>query len=308
MKNIATKLPAGTGIMVSASAIYLILMHFLTGLRFEHLLIILLLNGLFFVNGGTRKFVLGFAIFAVFGMLYDIMRVFPNYCFRPVDIAGLYDMEKTWFGISSGAARMTPNEWLAAHHTAAGDLMSGFFYLNWMPVPLAYAAWLFFSKRKLFLHFSLTFLFVNLIGFMIYYLHPAAPPWYVELYGFEFHTGIPGNTAGLARFDELVGIPVFQNIYGRNANVFAALPSLHCAYPVIVLYYSIKSGPGWLRYPATIFMMGIWFAAVYSGHHYIIDAILGIACALAGMFIYEKMLLRTNGYNRFIQQYLRIIS
>mgnify|MGYP000674192654 CR=1 FL=1 len=46
-------------------------------------------------------------------------------------------------------------------------------------------------------------------------------------YGFEPVLNTPGNVAGLGRFDELLGCSVFHSIYGRNANVFAAVPSLH---------------------------------------------------------------------------------
>lgn len=308
MKKLLLKLPAGSRNIIFGSVGYLILMHFLTGLRSEHFIIILLINSLFFLSASTRKFVLSFAIFVVFGILYDIMRVFPNYMYKPVDISGLYHLEKNLFGIGEGITRMTLNEYFSSHHSMIMDVITGFFYINWIPIPLIFAAWLYFNDKKMFIHFSLTFLFVNLTGFAIYYIHPAAPPWYVDLYGFEFHTGISGNTAGFSRFDELIGIPVFHTIYGRNANVFAALPSLHSAYPVIVLYYSVIAGPWWLRYLSVIFMTGIWLAAIYSGHHYIIDVLLGVLCASAGILIYNKFLLADVWLKRFTKRYLEIIS
>ena len=73
----------------------------------------------------------------------------------------------------------------------------------------------------MYLRFAMVFLFVNLIGFAGYYIHPAAPPWYAINYGMEAILNTPGNVAGLGRFDELTGLSVFQSIYGRNANVFA---------------------------------------------------------------------------------------
>lgn len=291
-----------------ASLLYLLMMHFLTGLRPEHFLIILMMNLMFYLSPGTRKFILGFALFAVFGMLYDVMRAFPNYDFGPVDISGLYHFEKRFFGIEYHGERLTPNEYLNAVHTTAWDLVSGFFYLNWVPVPLAFAVYLYFTNRKLFLHFGLTFLFVNLIGFSLYYVHPAAPPWYVSQFGFDLHLGTPGNTAHLSRFDDLIGIPVFASIYSKNANVFAALPSLHCAYPVIVLFYAYRSPSRWLSWPAIIFMLGIWFAAVYSGHHYLTDVILGVLCAVSGIFLYQFLLVRNHSYQRFVENYATLIT
>ena len=74
-----------------------------------------------------------------------------------------------------------------------------------------------------------------MIGFVGYYIHPAAPPWYVMNYGFEPILNTPGDVAGLGRFDAMTGLTIFQGLYGRNANVFAAVPSyiqptwlLHC--------------------------------------------------------------------------------
>jgi len=306
--RIYDRLPRGTVAVIAASAAYLVLMQILTGLRPEHWTIIVLMNAMFFAGRGTRHFILGFAIFAVFGMLYDVMRAFPNYLYNSVDIAPLYQLEKRLFGIEFAGVRLTPNEFFAANAGRVADLVAGIFYINWMPVPLAFAVWLWFRDRKLFLNFSLTFLFVNLLGFAIYYLHPAAPPWYVSRYGFNLDLHTPGSAAGLSRFDDLVGLKIFGSIYTKNSNVFAAIPSLHCAYPVVVLWYGIRSKCRWVNLLFTGFMLGIWFAAVYSGHHYVIDAILGILCAVLGILLYDKVLMRTRWYRRFIDAYARLVA
>jgi hypothetical protein len=312
MKNqimlLTRNLPGGTAALILASAGYLLVMVFLTGLRPEHWAIILIFNILFYSGKGTRKFVLGFAIFILFAMLYDVMRAFPNYLYHTVDIAPLYHLEKQLFGIDTQFARLTPNEFFAANHNVLADLMSGFFYINWMPVPLGFAVYLYFTNRKLFLHFSLTFLLVNLLGFTIYYIHPAAPPWYVSQYGFILNLHAPGSAAGLARFDQLIHLNVFGSIYMKNSNVFAAIPSLHCAYPVIVLYYGIKAGCKRAKWFFSLFMIGIWFSAIYSGHHYTIDVILGVFCAMSGIFFYEVVFMKQRMYQNFINRYMRIIG
>ena len=159
----------------------------------------------------------------------------------------------------SNGVMVTPNEFFALHHNRFLDLISGLFYINWIPIPLAFGLWLYFKNKKQFLNFSVAFLFVNLIGFCLYYIHPAAPPWYVAKYGFSVHYNTVGETAGLGRFDTLLGIKLFGSIYARNSNVFAAVPSLHCAYPVIVLYYAFKAKVKWVKWLFVLFMLGIWF-------------------------------------------------
>ena len=188
--------------------------------------------------------------------------------------------------------------------------MAGIFYLCWVPVPIAFGIWLYLKgKRQLYLRFSIAFLFVNLIGFAGYYIHPAAPPWYAMNYGFDPILDTPGNVAGLGRFDELLGCQIFHSIYGRNANVFAAMPSLHAAYMVVALAYAcIGRCTKWLKIVFAFIMVGIWWTAIYSGHHYIIDVLLGITCALAGMLIFEKGLLKWGCFRRFFYRYARYIA
>ena len=161
-------------------------------------------------------------------------------------------------------------------------------------VPIAFGLWLYLKGyRNLYLHFSMVFLFVNLIGFAGYYLHPAAPPWYAINYGFEPILDTPGNVAGLGRFDTLTGLSIFDSIYGRNANVFAAVPSLHAAYMVVALCYAIVNKCNkFVIILFAIIMAGIWGTAVYTSHHYIIDVTLGICCALLGILLFEKGLMK----------------
>jgi membrane-associated phospholipid phosphatase len=128
---------------------------------------------------------------------------------------------------------------------------------------------------------------VNVLGWIGYYSYPAAPPWYVSQYGFDFIASTPGNIAGMTRFDAFFGVGIFAGIYAKGSNVFAAMPSLHAAYIMIVVFYSIKAKmKGWIFLFATI-TLGVWFTAVYSGHHYVIDVLAGIVCGVLGIFLFQ---------------------
>ena len=156
---------------------------------------------------------------------------------------------------------LTPNEFFALHTNRFLDILGGVFYLCWVPVPIAFGLWLYFRHRESeYLHFSLVFLFVNFIGFAGYYIHPAAPPWYVAKYGFDFIAGTPGDVAGLGGFDEFTGLGIFNGLYGRNSNVFAAVPSLHSAYTLVAFIYSLRGrNPLWIRIALGVITLGIWF-------------------------------------------------
>lgn len=286
------------------SILYLLLSILLVGFKSDQLVLIAIFNGLYYGSGITRKFITGFSIFIVYWIIYDYMKAFPNYAFRHVHIAELYKAEKGLFGIATTAGIVTPNEFFLQHNNAVCDFLAGFFYLCWVPVPLLFATFLFFKNRGLFLRFALAFFVVNLVGFVVYYIYPAAPPWYVQEHGFDFIASTPGNTAGLKRFDALTGTTIFQSLYAKGSNVFAAMPSLHSSYPVIVLFYGIKAGYRYLNIVFAVIMAGIWWAAVYTSHHYVLDVLAGMACATTGIFLVERGVSRPGWFSRFFNSYL----
>jgi len=250
---------------------YLLLSALLVGFKTDQLVLVGLFNALFYLTRGTRRFIIGFSIFIVYWILYDYMKAFPNYEFGKVHIASIYHAEKDIFGIASPEGMVTPNEYWRLHSATFLDIMCGCFYLCWIPLPLVFAVYLFYSNRMQFFHFMFIFLLVNLIGFVIYYIYPAAPPWYVQLHGFELEPHTPGNTAGLIRFDQFFQVNIFQGLYAKGSNVFAAMPSLHSAYPLIVLVFALRTRSIFFKVLAAIVTPGIWFAAVYTSHHYILD-------------------------------------
>lgn len=257
----------------------------------------------------TRKFALALTPWLVFACSYDGMRLLPNYEVNPIDTRGIYEAEKSLFGIGTAVGTLIPGEWFNLHNCAFADFMAGFFYLCWVPVPLGFAIYLYLKgKREMYLRFSFAFLFVNLVGFVGYYIHPAAPPWYVIEHGFTPVLNTPGSVAGLGRFDSLVGAPVFHSIYCNNSNVFAAVPSLHAAYMLVATIYAIISRQDKLCIGIFAFIcMGIWWTAVYSTHHYIIDVLLGILTTIVALLILERLLLRAEWAKRFMARYAKNI-
>lgn len=297
--------------MVICLAAWLVVTALFIGFRPEHVVLAMLIATLFLVNGATRRCVVALIPFFIFGISYDWMNILPNYKVNPVDIRGLYECELNLFGITiADACRVTPNEFFAIHHTKLMDFLAGFFYLCWVPVPIMFGLWLYFKgQRRAYLHFAIVFLFVNLLGFTLYYIHPAAPPWYVAFHGFEFIEGTTGEVAGLGRFDSMTGLNIFHGLYARNSNVFAALPSLHSAYMLIAFIYSLRAKcPIWIRVACAVICLGIWFTAVYSSHHYIIDVLAGITVTFIGFLLFEYVIMRIPSFSRFIDRYTAYIS
>lgn len=281
------------------------------GFRPEHVFLALLIGGLFFICSATRRLIVALLPFILFGISYDWMNLLPNYEVNPVDVKGIYETEKSLFGITlADGMIVTPNEYWALHTGKVMDFLAGIFYLCWVPLPILYGLWLYFTgEKRPYLHFALVFLLVNLIGFSLYYVHPAAPPWYVALHGYEAIPGTPGDVAGLGAFDRITGLGIFDALYARNSNVFAAMPSLHSAYTFVAFIYSIRNRSclTW-KIVLGVVTVGIWFTAVYTSHHYILDVLGGIGCALVGYVIFEYGLMKIPAFRRFMNAYVEFIK
>lgn len=273
---------------------YYVFTQLTMGLRPIHVMLSGVFNVLFFASRYTRNLALCVMPFLLFGIKYDYQRLFPNYLFNDVSVGELYNYEKSLFGISVDGQLLTLNEFFAQHTCAMADFLAGFFYLCWIPVPLAFAFYLFLSgRRQSSLRFSWGFLLLNLVGFSIYYIYPAAPPWYYAQYGSEPILGVLGSPAGLVRFDHLLGITLFQDMYGMTSNVYAAMPSMHSTFCLFSFLYALKSRSHWAVCTLTgVIAVGICFTAVYSSHHYLLDVIAGVALALSVFFVWEGLILR----------------
>lgn len=300
---------------VAALGLWLAVTVLFIGFRPEHVFMALLIAVMYFAMPASRRLTVAILPFIIFGISYDWMNLLPNYEVNPVDVAGLYDAEKSLFGITlADGARLTPNEFWASHRCAVMDFMAGVFYLCWVPLPIFYGLWLYFSGRRApYLHFAIAFLLVNLLGFALYYVHPAASPWYVamygDMYGMQAVPGTHGEVAGLGAFDAMTGLGIFDALYARNANVFAAMPSLHSAYTFVAFIYAVRSHSalGW-KVLLGVVTLGIWFTAVYTSHHYVLDVLGGIGCSLVAVLLFEGVLMRIPAFGRFMKRYIRYIS
>ena len=67
----------------------------------------------------------------------------------------------------------------------------------------------------------------------------------------------------------------------RLANDLAAFPSLHLAMTVLVVFVLWRRVRWWLRVPLALYPLAMAFALVYTGEHYVIDLVGGVALAVA---------------------------
>jgi len=158
------------------------------------------------------------------------------------------------------------------------------------------------AGRRLLARFGWTFLFMNLAGFVTYYIYPAAPPWYVADYGLgPANMAARSSAAGAARWDALTGIPYFQEFYGRSADVFGAIPSLHVSYPLLTFLHGRELRKRWLDVASFGLFLLVSFAAVYLNHHYVLDVLLGVLYTLVAWGIDAALERRASRTRRQLQ-------
>lgn len=177
--------------------------------------------------------------------------------------------------------------YFAGHHHPALDLFAGTAYLVYLVQFIGVFLFLHFRDRREATKMAWAFLAVNVVGIAGYLLFPAAPPWYVLDHGVgPADLSAAPSAAGAARFDALVGVRYFDAFYGKNPNVFGAMPSLHVAYPTVAAGFLARRGRG----PALFgiaFVAWVAFAAVYLVHHYVLDVVVGALTGLLALALVE---------------------
>jgi hypothetical protein len=236
----------------------------------------------------TRRFFRGMLPFLLFWMTYELTHITqPLVRYLHVHVAEPYAFDRALLGIGTAQGVLTPNEFFRHHHWPWVDLVTGTSYIIFVYWSLGFAAYLTLFRRDapgraLLARFGWTFLLLNIAGFATYYVYPAAPPWYVADYGLgAVNMAARSSAAGAARWDALTGVPYFANFYGRSADVFGAIPSLHVAYPLLTFLHGLELRKRWLDVASFALFVTVCFAAVYLDHHYVLDVLLGILYTLA---------------------------
>ncbi len=290
------------GYILVGLIIYLILINQLLRVRPDHVFVALLLFVLALGRGRLKYFAIDWAPWIFFWISYDMMRGVADSIRGSINVILPYQVELAIFERFFGG--VIPAFWFQDFQTAIDgtllknilDASGGLFYtLHFgMPLLLGWIFWHTLTDRKMFYLFVWTMTLLNFSALATFMIYPAAPPWYVYSYGFgqPALTSFWGLGAGaLVNVDKMIGMNFFQTLWGGfNPNHFAAIPSLHGAYPVAVAFFTykeFKNGWYWLYlYPA-----GVWFSAVYLNQHYIIDLFIGAGYFFLAYQITKKLLI-----------------
>jgi membrane-associated phospholipid phosphatase len=234
--------------------------------------------------GRGRLFLRDWLPFVALLLAYELMRGLADNVGFPVHIADMINVERL---VSLG---QVPTELLqSALHPALGvDLIAEVatvVYMLHFALPLATGFVLWVGRRTHYYDFVAALIVLSLSAFVTYVIMPTAPPWYAAqvgmLNGPDGQAVIsylkPGAFDTLAKAFGFAGDYIYTyTFYGVNPNGFAAWPSLHVAYPFLTFLVLRRAFGriGWLAFAYTVLVA---FSVMYTGDHWIIDCIGGMA-------------------------------
>lgn len=149
------------------------------------------------------------------------------------------------------------------------------------------AAYLWRKARPLFRRFRNMVLTLTAMAFTTYALFPAVPPWLASDQG---DLGSAQRVVGAVWSD--LGVAPAAAIWEKGssfANEVAAIPSLHTAYPVLILLFFWPSGNRLVRGICLAYALAMSATLVYTGEHYVFDVLLGWAYAAGAYLIVDRL-------------------
>jgi hypothetical protein len=287
--RITTKSSAAIFILLFIGALFLIL--FLSQRVFFVPKILILCLGLLVaaIVGRLTAFLRDWFLFIGFIYLFDSLRgtIFILTCQLDLPVYTLYVIkaEKFLFG---SIPSLVLQRWLLRSQDPSG--------LTWFEkfVTVAHAShfvaflvvgliiWLYKSER--FRFFKVSFYLVIFLGLLGYFAIPTVPPWMAA--------NIFSLLPRLFRFNAVIYNMAIPDITsGFDTNPIAAMPSLHAAFPILlglILWRLWR----WKAFPFYLYVLLMLFAIVYTGDHYLADALAGgvlaVLCYLAAAAITKK--------------------
>jgi len=275
---------------------YLALGGATNSIRTYHWFMLLVIPLAAFSGERGRQFFVDWSPLFAFWLVYDRLRLIQPFLYSRVAVAQPFEIERRVFGwISSGAVPAhAAHTWLASSTSALAVIVRWsaqaiyFSHLFFVPA-LICVLWLAGRRsehsRELFKQFVRAFTILNFSAIAIYLLLPAAPPWWVTLNGMEQPT--IENVAQLNMTAAMNGA-LIQGMIRNASQWFAAVPSLHGAYPVMLLLLLRREVSGLVLIGVALYGVAMWCATVVLNQHYVVDLIAGAALATAAWWIERR--------------------
>ncbi len=181
-------------------------------------------------------------------------------------------------------------------HLQVWDYAAWAVYMSYFFSSYTVAAVLWKRNHERFKRYIALYVGVTFLGYAGYALYPAMPPWLASR---------NGNIGYVIRVIPVVwehlGVHAAAALFTRGsafANDVAAMPSLHAAYPMLLLLFFWAGARWWARGLLAGYVLAMAFTLAYTGEHFVIDEIVGWAFAAAVYFGGSRLLDRRQARRR----------
>ena len=232
------------------------------------------------VLGRTRRYVRDFLPFLLLILLYEELRgvahlLRPHPYYRPQ-----IRLEETLFGGHLPSVEL--QHWLWTGHLRFYDHVIIVFSSIHFIVPPALAFFFWLKDAAFFRRFVRTYLALSFAGALTFLVFPAAPPWAASRAGVIRPVALISTDGSGSKVPGGTGLLLH--------NPYAAIPSLHAGYAMLVfLFVAAYARRSRLRWPITLitalYPITMGFAVVYTGNHYVVDLLFGFAFAAAAFVV-----------------------
>jgi len=229
-------------------------------------------------NAGVRDLIKDWLPFFIVLATYDQLRGVADDLFA-AHTAPQLDFDKfLFFG-------HVPTVWLQAHffnpdHLRPYDYLMATVYTSHFIVPVALAGVLWVRNRSRFRAYVARVIALSYAAFFTYVLFPAVPPWLA---------GVNGAIPPVIRTQKFVwgsvglGSATSTLVQGQSrlVNNVAAVPSLHAAFPMLILLFFWPRARTAMRVFLVCYVLAMALALVYGAEHWVFDVLLGWGYAAA---------------------------
>ena len=179
------------------------------------------------------------------------------------------------------------DRWLSAHRTLA-LIVSDYYDNAHFVVTLALLGWLWWRRADIYRPLRSSLVLVNVIGFLVFWLYPLAPPRMLTAYGF---TDVVASSHAFGSWH--------TGALASQANQLAAMPSLHIAWAAwCTLALWRLSERRWVRLAAVAYPVLTTLAVLATANHFVLDVLAGLltlALAVGLAAAWARLMTRPRG-------------
>lgn len=236
-----------------------------------------------------RRFFVDCAPLFAFWLVYDRLRLIQPLLYSRVAVKHPFDLERWAFGwLTCGAVPAhAANAWLGSHSGVLAITVKWaaqiVYFSHLFVAPLVILSlWALGASsercRAAFRQHIRAFTLLNFAAIVVYLMLPVAPPWWVTLNGMARPTAELVAQANLA---EAMPGTVIRGMIRNASQWFAAMPSLHGAYPVLLMLLVPRKGNRLVLAGIALYACAMGTATVVLNQHYVIDLVAGALLAVA---------------------------